>query len=141
MNRARMTGSFRKIRAIKYMCFMIGATLTLFFPSGIITGVFADYIGFTYLWTALLGVGSLLCLGGILTRTWVGEYVGLWGVIFSTLLYALGCFTDVNGGSRVFLGFFVLGFMCSAIARYQDVLFQKRVADYESRLREGRPGL
>jgi hypothetical protein len=133
---------YRITRGMKYISFCIAATITMFHPSVVITDTFSDYAVLPYLWSGLLLLGSLTSLAGIITKTWVGEYIGLSGVIAALVLYCFGCFTPPDlDPSRIFLGFMIFGSACSTFARRQDIVFQKRVADYENRVREGKPGL
>lgn len=135
--------AFRAARAAKYFFFFVAALVTMIAPSTIIFGIFSQVPFFIYFWSALFVVGSLCCLYGIVKKKWVGEYVGLPGIITCLTLYAIGCFVDTPALTvqRIFLGFVFLAFTFSSLARRQDVNFQKRVAEHEQRVREGKPGL
>lgn len=141
--RANHGNVFRIARGVKYGAFSIAAVVSLFYPSAVISATFESLYSFVYIWSGLLLVGSLSSLAGILTKTWVGEYVGLPGVIACLALYSIGAFADSSNfsGQRLFLGLIFVGFAASSYARRQDVAFQKRVADYEKRVRDGKPGL
>lgn len=134
---------FRVARGIKYGSFALAAIVTMVFPFNIVSSTFSAAIPLVYVWSSLLLVGSLVSLGGIVTKTWVGEYIGLWGVISCLALYSMGALADpVNfTGQRLALSLIFIGFSASSFARHQDVIFQKRVADYEQRVRSGKPGL
>lgn len=135
--------AFRVTRGVKYFFFIVAALITLFFPSNVIFGVFGAYEPFAYAWSAMLLVGAGLSLLGVLTKTWTGEFIGLPGIIACLFLYALACFVDVTviTPQRIFLGCVFIAFTFSSIARRQDVIFQKRIAEFEQRVRDGRPGL
>src|SRR5690349_3292340 len=109
MSRRSVTGThgnaFRITRGVKYAAFTIAAVVSLFYPSAVISATFSSLYSFVYVWSGLLLIGALSSLTGILTKTWVGEYVGLPGVISCLALYSLGAFADVQAfsGQRLFL--------------------------------------
>ena len=143
-HRTGAASTFRVARGLKYTMCCVAALLSAFWPSAVLSDAFNTLSLLAYSWSALLFLGAFASLIGIVSRTWVGEYIGLWGVISALTLYSLSCFVTVNqvpGNGRIFLGFLIAAFAMSAIARYQDVTFQKRVADYERRVREGKAGL
>ena len=117
--------------------------ISLFTPTVIITATFSEFFPLVYVWSGMFFIGSAACLAGTITRTWVGEFVGLGGVIAALALYSIGIFADVTHltGPRVFLGLVFFGFAMSSFARRQDVSLQRRHADYERRLRSGKPGV
>jgi O-antigen/teichoic acid export membrane protein len=136
--------TFRVARGVKYTLCCLSAIMSAFYPSSVLADAFNAYSLFAYAWSAMLFMGAVTSLIGIVSRTWVGEYIGLWGVIASLMLYSLSCFAtfhDATGNGRIFLGFLIAAFAMSTFARHQDVVFQKRVADYERRVREGKAGL
>lgn len=135
-----MNTFFQGARAAKYIFFAIAAVVSIAYPSAIVLSSIGT---FAYFWSILFLLGAIPAAAGILTKTWVGEYVGLPAIIASLLLYSAGCFIDTANFTtgRLFLGMIFLGFAMSSYARLNDVKFQKRVADYEKRVRDGKPGL
>lgn len=129
----RSRGAFRIARAFKYSSFALAS----------IVGLVYAHTFESYAWSVLFLLGSIACIAGVVTKTWVGEFIGLWPVVSCLGMFSLGCFLDVDQLSpqRVFLGLIFLGFAFSSFARYQDVRFQKRLSDYDRRTRAGRPGL
>lgn len=85
----------------------------------------------TLIWAILLMSTTSLCVIGLLKKTWVGEYIGLLGVIVSYLVFALaGMSTAVNmfATSRVLVGSIVFalstfygGVIVLCIVRFQEV--------------------
>lgn len=131
----------RRVRLAKYAAYGAGSVLSIPYPSILVSGAFTrDFASFAYVWSAIFLIGALCSLLGVLTKTWVGEYVGLWGVFFALSLYSLACFTVDPTGQRVFIGLVFFGFSMSSVARWQDVNQQKRIAEYRRRVRDGRRG-
>lgn len=120
----------RTIRAIQYLAFFVGAILCFFFPLSIVNGVLATMAGS---WAILFAFSSLICFIGTITKTWVGEYIGLWGVIPCLVLYAIGCFTDPLFPLRAGFGILFVGFALSKYARLLEVRQQQRLALTEAR--------
>jgi len=141
--RRRKSPFWRMARGGKYLLFCTAALITIFSPTVIISALYSDFFPLVYVWSGMFFIGSAACLAGTLTRTWVGEYVGLYGVILSLFLYAVGVFADVPNLSmpRIFLGCMFLAFTLSSVARRQDVSHQRRHADYERRILSGKPGV
>ena len=134
--------NWRLARAAKYSCFAAAAAVSIPFPSLTVAHAFhGPWSSFSYVWSVVLLIGSLSSLAGILKRSWIGEYIGLWGVFIPLIAYSVSCFLVAPSGPRVVFGLLALGFACSAIARRQDVAQQKRLAEYIQRNRAGRPGL
>jgi len=125
-----MIQNARIIRALQYTSFMIGAMLTFVWPSVIVTGTLASLSG---AWSILFAVSSLICLLGTLTRTWVGEYIGLWGVLPCLVLYAIGCFTDPLFPLRAGFGLLFFGFALGKYARLLEVRSQAKMALVEAK--------
>lgn len=124
-------------RALGYFLCGAASIVTMVTPSAI---VLMSIGPLTYFWSGLLLMGSLIALAGILSKTWVGEYIGLYGVIASLVLYSAGCFANYTP-IRLFLGLMFLAFAMFCIARLRDVQFQKRVSDFEQRVKDGKRGL
>lgn len=115
----------RAIRACQYLAFFVGAVISVFWPTAMVTGVLQTL---TVSWSLLFALSSLFCLLGVLTRTWVGEYIGLWGVLPCLILYAIGCFTDPLFPLRAGFGILFIGFALGKYARLLEVRSQQRMA-------------
>lgn len=125
----------RLVRMGKYGSYATAAAISYFYPSLLVSGAFTNaWTSFSYVWSTILLLGAIASFLGVLTRTWVGEYIGLYGVIAALALYAFVGFTIEIEGSRVVLGFLALGFTFSAVARRQDVSQSRRLAEYTKRL-------
>lgn len=106
------------------------ALLTLVFP--IVSLEDTKNSGLTTLvWAILLMSTTSLCVIGLLKKTWVGEYIGLLGVIVSYIVFALaGMSSAVNmfASSRVLVGSilfslstFYAGVIVLCIMRFKEV--------------------
>lgn len=138
--RRNIARRMRNARIGKYSFLAAAALVTLIRPE--VTAQFhGHFAGLTYVWSVALLVGSLSSLGGVMKRSWIGEFIGLWGVFIPLIAFAISCFLWHHGTFWIALGLLVLGFACSAIARCQEVSQQKRLAEHFQRMREGRPGL
>lgn len=138
----RATRTMRVVRGFKYGSFIAAALVSYAFPSLLVSASFkGPWSVFAYVWSTFLLLGATTCLCGLVKRTWVGEFIGLWGVIFTLGVYAISCFGNAHTGQQVFLGLLVLAFSFSSFARWLDMLHQKKLVEYEARLRSGRRGL
>lgn len=118
---------WRNTRIGKYIFFAAAAALAIPFPGVLdLGGVSGRHFATT--WAIVLLIGSLLSLAGILRHSWVGEYIGLWGVTIPLAILAGIDFFYHPTGARVALGLLVLGFCWSTIARHQDVAQQRKIA-------------
>jgi uncharacterized membrane protein YphA (DoxX/SURF4 family) len=87
-------------------------------------------------------------LYGTLRKNWTGEYIGLPAVTCSLFFIAIvllgaAIFTpfDTRTIARFVFSLMFFGFTFSTTARWGDVKFQKRLADYENRKQRGLVGL
>lgn len=132
---------FRVTRALKYLSLFIAGVITMVTPSAIVEGGIGPH--WAIVWSIMLCLGSLVAAYGTLRKNWTGEYIGLPAVISCLFLYAMVCFLDVSSFTllRLFIGMIFMGFTFSTLARRSDVKFQKRLADFENRRKNGLPGL
>lgn len=138
---------FRVTRGFKYAFLLLAGLLTLVIP--IVLVVEGAGVVIAAIWSLFLSLGSAASLYGTIRKTWTGEYVGLPAVTFSLFFLAvvlfIGAFsipiTDPRMIARVVFGLLFLGFTFSTSARWADVRFQKKLADYENRRKMGLVGL
>jgi hypothetical protein len=135
---------FRLSRAMKYTLLFAAAVISFISPSSIVLGGVGSVVAI--IWSLSLGLGSAISLWGTLGKNWVGEFVGLPAIIAPLLLYGILLIIGGGGGDaftlvRLFVGMIFVGFSFSTLARRSDVKFQKMLADYENRKKNGKVGL
>lgn len=128
------SSSMELLRALHISSYVVtglsAATLTLVFP--IVTLEGTPQVGLTtFIWAILLMSTTSLCVIGLLMKTWVGEYIGLLGVIVSYLVFALaGMSTAVNmfATARVLIGSIIFalstfygGVIVLCVMRFREV--------------------
>lgn len=137
---------FRLTRGLKYTFLLLAGVVTLITPLVVVV----EGVGIIYalVWSAFLSIGAAASLYGTVRKNWTGEYIGLPAVTSSLLFLALILFVVAFSApgstltiARVVFGLLFLGFTFSTSARWGDVKFQKRLADYENRKKNGKPGL
>lgn len=138
---------FRTTRALKYASLFLAGLATFIIPLVVVV----EGVGLVYamVWSALLCLGSIMSFYGTIRKNWTGEYIGLPAVTFSLFFLAAVLFvaaftlTPLDGRTiaRIVFGMLFLGFTFSTSARWADVRFQKKLADYENRKKKGKPGL
>ena len=123
-------------RGIAYSSFMSAAIVSLVKPTGAVgvvcTGsllfevpVFA-FIVAPIVWGVLLFVASVICLLGVLTRTWVGEYIGIVPIIICMI--ALGL-------TQVLAGTFIAGLLMLALTGSLGYRFYMVASERKSAIR------
>lgn len=120
-------------RGLGYTTFIIAAAVAISEPAPSLIGVSAMSLAGLPLWlsaiapiawSALLLVSSAACLLGVLTRTWVGEYVGLPALMIALLTLAVA---QLAVGYH-FMAFLVIGGVCALWYRLYIVLSERRAA-------------
>ena len=137
---------FRVTRGMKYGALFLAGVITLISPLVIVTE--GGGLIISMIWSCFILVGSALSLYGTIRKNWTGEYTGLPAISCSLFFIAvvliwaaLSIPFDSRTIARIVFSLMFFGFTFSTIARWADVKFQKRLADYETRRKNGKPGL
>lgn len=137
---------FRATRACKYAFLFLASIVTIISPLVVVTE--GGGLVIAIIWSVFLLLGSSMSLYGTIRKNWTGEFVGLPAVSCSLLFIAvvlLGAAFfppfDPRSVARVVFALMFFGFTFSTVARWADVRFQKRLADYENRKKNGKIGL
>lgn len=86
-----------------------------------------------YLWGGLMLVGALACLIGVLSRTWVGEFIGLAPIMLCIVALAVAqLFYGV-----LFNGVLLIGLSGILLYRWHVVRIEKSHAVVRNRQRQG----
>jgi hypothetical protein len=111
----------RGVRIGKYL-FLTAAGAAMFaLSSAVLTSALGVMV---YAWATLLFVGGALCLLGVFTDWWLGEFVGIpaIGFVFFMLFLVLlvGGITESNPG-RITFGLLFGSFTLWVVARFMDI--------------------
>lgn len=111
----------RAVRIVKY-AFLTAAGCTLFAADA---AVLTSALGvMVYAWATLLFVGGSLCLMGVATDWWLGEFVGIPAIFFVFLMLALvlvvGGIAEANA-TRLTFGLIFTSFSAWVTARFIDI--------------------
>lgn len=121
---------FALARGLSYSCFMIGSAVIIANPEaplrtvlgtgpGLLNTLPPDTISYVPLgWAVLFGISAMACLLGVLTRTWVGEFVGGLPLVFCFLALGTAFFIVPN----VFSGAICFGIGTLMMARWLMVV-------------------
>lgn len=82
-----------------------------------------------YVWAALLAVGGLACALGAATDRWLGEYTGLWPLVFTFAVYGIAAFGNGRGPVAYAGGCALLSIALLMFSRWQVVALVRREAD------------
>lgn len=111
----------RGARLVKYGLL----TLAGGFMFGTAAGVLTTALGvMVYAWATLLFVGGSLCLLGVITDWWLGEFVGIpaIGFVFFMLFLVLTIYGFADGNaSRIAFGLLFGSFTVWVVARFMDI--------------------
>lgn len=89
-----------------------------------------------YIWAALMIVGGVSSALGAATDRWLGEYVGLWPLICTFMVFGIAAFASDRGAVARAGGFCLLAFAAWLISRWRETALIRREADRKARTDE-----
>ena len=108
----------RGVRIGKYLFLTLAGAAMFFLPAAVLTSALGVMV---YAWGVLLFVGGGLCLLGVFTDWWLGEFVGIpaIGFVFFMLFLVL-TFSDPTP-ARITFGLMFGSFTLWVVARFIDI--------------------
>lgn len=111
----------RGVRIGKYTLLTLAGAAMFFLDSAVLTSALGVMV---YGWAVFLFVGGALCLLGVFTDWWLGEFVGIPAIAFVFLMLFLvltvGGITESNP-ARITFGLLFGSFTLWVIARFIDI--------------------
>jgi hypothetical protein len=111
----------RGVRIGKYVFLTLAGAAMFFLQAAVLTSALGVMV---YAWAILLFVGGSLCLLGVLTDWWLGEFVGIPAIffVFLMLFFVLtgGGLTEHNP-ARITFGLIFGSFACWVVGRFIDI--------------------
>lgn len=108
----------RGVRLAKYTLLTLAGAAMFFLSSAVLTTALGIMV---YAWAVLLFVGGALCVLGVLTDWWLGEFVGIPGIFFVfVMLFAVLTFDNPNP-ARITFGLLFASFALWVLARFIDI--------------------
>jgi hypothetical protein len=111
----------RGVRIAKYVLLTLAGGVMFAVGSAVLTSALGVMV---YAWATLLFVGGALCLLGVITDWWLGEFVGIPAIftVFLMLFIVLTVsgFTDPNP-ARITFGLLFGSFATWVVARFIDI--------------------
>lgn len=111
----------RGVRIAKYTLLTFAGAVMFAVDSAVLTDALGVMI---YAWATLLFLGGSLCILGVLTDWWLGEFVGTPAVAFVCfmlfLVLFIGGISDGNP-ARITFGLLFASFTCWISARFIDI--------------------
>lgn len=89
-----------------------------------------------YVWAALMVAGGVASAWGAVTDRWLGEYVGLWPLICTFLVFGIAAFGSNRGPVAYAGGFCLTAFAAWLVGRWRDTALIRREADRKARTDE-----
>jgi hypothetical protein len=112
----------RGVRFAKYLMLLLAGGIAFATPSAVLTSVIGLMV---YAWATFLFVGGALCLLGVVTDWWIGEFVGIIPIFTAMFMFGVVFLsTGLEGGanpSRIVFGLVFFSFAAFLIARWIDV--------------------
>jgi hypothetical protein len=111
----------RGVRISKYLMLAMAGTSMFFIESAVLTSSLGVMVN---AWAVMLFVGGILCLLGVITDWWLGEFVGTVALFFVFLmLCGVLTTTGVTGANpaRITFGLLFGSFMLWVTARFIDI--------------------
>lgn len=111
----------RGVRIAKYVFLLLAGAAMFFLESAVLTSALGVMV---YAWATLLFTGGALCLLGVFTDWWLGEFVGSPAIAFVFLMLFLvlmvGGITG-NNPARITFGLLFGSFTLWVVARFIDI--------------------
>lgn len=109
----------RGVRLAKYLFLVLSGAAMFFLPSAVLTSALGVMV---YAWAVMLFVGGALCVLGVITDWWLGEFVGIPGIFFVfVMLFAVLTFGEHPTPARITFGLLFGSFACWVLARFMDI--------------------
>lgn len=111
----------RGVRIGKYVFLTLAGTSMFFIESAVLTSALGVMVN---AWAVMLFVGGALCLLGVITDLWLGEFVGIVAIFFVCLMLfgvlTIGGLTEANP-ARLTFGLLFGSFTLWVTARFIDI--------------------
>lgn len=108
----------RGVRLGKYLFLTLAGAAMFFLSSAVLTSALGVMV---YAWAVLLFLGGGLCLLGVLTDWWLGEFVGIPGIFTVFVMLFLVLTFDHPTAPRVTFGLLFGSFALWVLARFIDI--------------------
>jgi hypothetical protein len=111
----------RGVRIGKYVFLTLAGAAMFALDSAVLTTALGVMV---YAWAVLLFVGGALCLLGVITDWWLGEFVGIpaiFTVNFMLFLVLFGGGLTQSNPARITFGLLFGSFACFVLARFMDI--------------------
>jgi hypothetical protein len=109
----------RGVRLAKYAFLMCAGGSMFFLPAAVLTTTLGIMV---YAWAVMLFTGGALCVLGVLTDWWLGEFVGIPGIFFVfVMLFAVLTFGASPNPARITFGLLFASFALWVLARFIDI--------------------
>lgn len=89
-----------------------------------------------YIWAGLMVIGGASSAIGAATDRWLGEYVGLWPLIFTFAVFGLISFGSSRGPVAYAGGFLLAAFAALLVGRWRETALIRREAVRRARADE-----
>jgi hypothetical protein len=123
----------RWTRAAGYFLMAVAGVAAIAWPAPAVRAATTPTAGaLVYVWAGMLIVGGLAAGAGAMLDRWIGEYVGLWPLVFTFTIYALAA--GATGRTASIAGGCLLGAIALLLlARWRDVeVIRREAARYQA---------
>lgn len=113
-----------------------GAAAMVWPPQSVTTATSPNARSLVYVWAGLMVVGGVSSALGAATDRWLGEYVGLWPLILTFMVFGMTSFGSSRGPVAYAGGFCLSAVAALLVGRWRDTALIRKEADRQARTDE-----
>ena len=111
----------RGVRIAKYLLLTLAGAAAFFAASAVLTSTLGVMV---YAWAVLLFIGGAICLLGVLTDWWLGEFVGIPAIFTVFFMFTVAFITTgatEPSPTRISFGLIFASFAAWVLGRFIDI--------------------